>query len=66
MHYSLQAINYQYKKYRNKLTHLLRIAKKSNFSKKLDKVKNNIKQTWKLLNNIMGKKILPYIPNRIL
>ena len=64
-HYSLHVI-YQYINYRNKLTHLLRIAKKYFFSNKLDKVKNNIKQTWKLLNNIMGTNILPFIPNIIL
>jgi len=42
--------------YRNTLTHLIRDSKKRYYSELLEGNKNNIKRTWSLLNNIMGRK----------
>ena len=39
-----------YKRYRNKLNHYLRLAKRSYYEVKLKTLKNNIKGTWNILN----------------
>lgn len=44
-----------YKKYRNKFTHLLRIAKKC-YSDKFKESTNNIKNTWNIINEVLNKK----------
>ena len=43
----------KYKKFRNKLNSLLRFAKQSYYCDMLDKERNNIKNTWKVLNSII-------------
>ena len=43
-----------YKKYKNKLTHLIKGAKKA-YEKRFDAVKNNQKATWKLINEVINK-----------
>ena len=53
----------KYKKYKNKLTYLLRIAKKRYYETQIDKNKDNIKLTWKILNGLINrskKKSLSY------
>ena len=53
----------KYKKYKNKLTYLLRIAKKRYHETQIDKNKDNIKLTWKILNSLINrtkKKSLSY------
>ena len=45
-----------YKKYKNKLTHSLRIAKSLYYTKRLEDEKSNIKSTWKILNEVINKK----------
>ena len=45
-----------YKKFRNYVTLKLRQAKKQYFNIKFDKVKDNIKSTWKVINNLLNKK----------
>ena len=53
----------KYKKYKNKLTYLLRIAKKRYYEAQIDKNKDNIKLTWKILNSLINrteKKSLSY------
>lgn len=45
-----------YKNYKNKLNHSLRIAKRLYYEKKLIDSKSNIKNTWKILNEIINKK----------
>ena len=53
----------KYKKYKNKLTYLLRIAKKRYYETQIDKNKDNIKLTWKILNSLINrtkKKSLSY------
>ena len=46
---------FKYKAYRNKLNHLIKIAKKQYYNEKLEAVKTNIKATWKLLKVLMNK-----------
>ena len=45
----------KYKAYRNKLNHLLKIAKKQYYSCKLESAKANIKATWKTLKDLLNK-----------
>ena len=45
-----------YKKYKNKLNHSLRIAKRNYYDKQLDYFKTNTKNTWKILNEVINKK----------
>ena len=46
----------KYKKYKNKLTKVLRFSEKAYFNKILEEQKNNITGTWKILKDIIGKK----------
>lgn len=46
----------KYKKYKNKLTHSLRIAKRLWYEKKLENAKSNMKSTWRILNEIINRK----------
>ena len=39
----------RYKRYRNKLNHLLKVAKQSYYNRKFGKAKNNLRLTWKLI-----------------
>ena len=51
------ALNEQkYKQYRNRLTVIIRAAKKNYFATSLEKEKNNIKNTWKIINLALNKK----------
>ena len=45
-----------YKKYKNKLSHSLRISKRLYFEKKLDNYKSNAKGTWKILNEVLNRR----------
>ena len=51
--------------YKNKLTHSLRVAKRLYYEKQIEKLKSNVKATWKVLNEILnrnkGKRGLPSI-----
>ena len=49
-------IEIKYKQYRNKLNHSLRIAKRLYFENKIEQHKNDIKSTWKVLNEILNRK----------
>lgn len=44
-----------YKKYRNKYNHLIRIVKKKYFSNKFDEASNNIKSTWGVINQLLNR-----------
>ena len=61
----LRSINKKNKRitYRNKLTNLLRVAKRLYFQNQIEIKNTNIKQTWRILNNAIGqnkKKKLTY------
>ena len=47
--------NTLYKNYKNKLNHLIRIAKRMYYEQQLSNAKSNIKLTWKILNRIINK-----------
>ena len=44
-----------YKSYKNKLTHSLRVAKRLYYEKQIEKLKSNVKATWKVLNEILNR-----------
>ena len=46
----------QYKVYRNKLNHLIRISKKHYFDDKFNQGQNNSKLTWNAINKLLRKK----------
>ena len=48
--------NERYKAYKNKLNHLIRIAKRNYYDDKFTSVRNNIKDTWKLINEVINNK----------
>lgn len=48
--------NNKYKTYRNKLTNIIRISRKMYYSDQFDKAKSNMKYTWDVINDLIGKK----------
>ena len=54
-----------YKSYKNKFTHSLRVAKRLYYEKQIEKLKSNLKATWKppneILNRNKGKRGLPSV-----
>ena len=46
----------KYKKYKNKLTNIIRTCRKDYYSKLLDSNKNNVKGIWNILNSIIKNK----------
>jgi hypothetical protein len=53
----------KYIKYRNKLTHLIKIANKNYYTNKFNLYKTNIKNTWKTINSVLGKSSRPPNPS---
>ena len=45
----------KFKSFRNKLNFIIRKSKRDYFYKKFESTKNNIRQTWKTINGIIGK-----------
>lgn len=45
-----------YKSYKNKFAHLLRISKKKYYNNQFKKYSNNIKNTWKTINQLLQRK----------
>ena len=45
-----------YKRYRNKLTHSVRTAKRIYYDRQLDHFKLNIKIIWQIMNEVIHKK----------
>ena len=46
----------KYKTYKNKLNHLIRIAKRKYYDTKFESAKNDLRTTWKLLNEVINKR----------
>ena len=44
-----------YTRYRNRLTTVLRLAKKTFYARKFEMCKNNMKSTWREINKVLGK-----------
>jgi hypothetical protein len=54
----------QYKRYKNKLNHLIRISKKTYYDKKFELAKSDLKTTWKLINEVTNlKRKKPSLPS---
>ena len=47
----------RYKSYKNKLTGILRYCEKEYYNRKLQLYRNDMKNTWKLLNGVMNRKM---------
>ena len=47
----------RYKLYKNKLTSILKKAERMYYRNKMDKYKGNIKETWSVLNSMLGRNI---------
>ena len=45
-----------YKRFKNKLNHLLRIAKREYYENQIKYAQSNIKHTWKILNEVINRK----------
>lgn len=45
-----------YKRFKNKLNHLLRIAKREYYENQIKYAESNIKHTWKILNEVINRK----------
>ncbi len=45
----------KYVNHRNKLTHIIRISCKQYYLNKFNSYKNDIKNTWNIINNVLGK-----------
>ncbi len=54
--YRTEQAEIKYKKYKNKLTSILRSAEQIHYSKKLLQHKGDLKMTWKILNEITQRK----------
>ena len=48
--------NLKYKRFKNKLNHSIRIAKRLYYEQQLDRNKSNCKKTWNILNEIINKR----------
>ena len=51
-----QQTKQKYTKYRNTLTSVLRCAKKDHYCKQFDLNKGDMKNTWRVINNILNNK----------
>ena len=51
-----QARNDLHKTYKNKLNHLIRIARRNYYDERLRNAKNNIKVSWKLIHEVLNNK----------
>ncbi len=45
----------KFKTYRNKLTAMIRKSKRQYYHKKFESTKNDIRQTWKTINGVIGR-----------
>ena len=45
-----------YQTYKNKLNHLIRLAKRKYYDTKFESAKNDLRTTWKLLNEVINKR----------
>ena len=53
-----------YKKYKNKLNHVIKASKKMYYEEQLIKYKHDTKMIWKTLNNILNKKTKTNLPKQ--
>ena len=53
---------WKYKTYKNKLNHLIRIAKRKYYDTKFESAKNDLRTTWKLLNEVINTHFTRFLP----
>ena len=46
----------QYRRLRNKLNHLIRIAKREYYDKQITEYKSNVRQTWEIVNEVINRR----------
>ena len=56
---------HNFKCFRNRLTTIIRVAKRTHYARKLDANKNNIKNTWREISDILGKNRKVDIPEEV-
>ena len=56
----------KYTRYKNTLTSLLRLSKKDYFAHQFEKEKNNIRNTWKVINSVLNNKMSSCTVNSIM
>ena len=56
----------RYKQYKNKLTHLLRISERTYVTSYLEEHKDNLKKTWKIVNEMLCKRVGTNMPNKFM
>lgn len=57
----------RYKTYKNKLTHVLRKAKRLYYDSKFESAKSDLKLTWKLINEVISKRNnKPTMPSKLM
>jgi Reverse transcriptase (RNA-dependent DNA polymerase) len=54
---NVTAYREEYKKYRNKVNQLIKNAKIEYYTKKFNNNISNVKKTWEILNNLLGKEV---------
>jgi len=54
----------KFKTFRNKLNSVIKKSKSSYFSEKFQKAKGDMRQTWKTINNVMGRGKKQNLPNK--
>ena len=65
LHNPTKANEQRYKQFRNRLTTIIRTAKRNHYASKLNSNKNNVKNTWREINNILGKNKKAELPDKI-
>jgi hypothetical protein len=55
MHKKTDTSKQKFKSYRNKLNHLLKIAKRHHYCCKFDLARNDLKQTWTILKSLINR-----------
>ena len=46
----------EYKRYRNRLNHVLRAAERKHYNEQIIKHKSNLKKTWGIIKEVINKK----------
>ena len=57
MHLTTFFVSSNYKTFRNKLACLVRVARRNCYNNRLDKARSNLKQTWKILNEVIKRRV---------
>ena len=59
------SLSNKFKKYRNRLNSVIKLSRKQYYFQKLHTVSGNIKETWGVLNNLLGKKRSSVFPTNL-